>query len=521
MTTITIGLDGANWNLLSDWIEGGDLPNLERMISNGVGGSSESCLPPLTVPNWKCYSTGKNPGKLDVFRFDKIDTETREHIFHDATDFKSAEIWDYLNKDGLSAGVINKPSTYPPKKIDGFIVAGGPDASESEFRSLETGFAKPDSVESFLRDELDYDVHPSPMISPAEKGGDEVDAILDLIKLRFEAAKRLLERDEPDFLHLTVFYSMALQHYFWKNEPVYKAWQVIDEELGAFLDEGHDIVIMSDHGTCHVDSVFYINVWLAENGYLETERSVDTGLRSIGVTRERALWLAKKFRMTSVLSRVVPESIQKTLPWDEGVKRDRILSVIDWENTTAVASNQGPIYLNVDSEEEYEALREELIEELSGLQHPETGEELVRSVERGEKHYSGPYAENAPDLILDQGEGVHTSDAIGPDEWLSSSGVWKGGNWPEGLFLMHGPSFDDRGLGESAEITDLAPTILHSMGVAVPEDMDGDPLDVFAEGTEPAEREVTYQQPIDDDRQQSGLENEDVEERLADLGYLE
>lgn len=521
MTTITIGLDGANWNLLSDWIEDGSLPNLERMIENGVGGSSYSCLPPLTVPNWKCYSTGKNPGKLDVFRFDKIDTETQEHIFHDATDFKSAELWDYLNAEGLTAGVINKPSTYPPKEIDGFIVAGGPDASESEFRSLETGFATPDHVENFLREEVDYDVHPSPMISPAEQGNDEIAAIHDLIKLRFEAARQLLERENPDFLHVTIFYSMALQHYFWRGEPVYEAWQIIDEELGTFLDDGHDIVIMSDHGTCYVESVFYINVWLAENGYLETERSVDTGLRSIGVTRERALWLAKKLHMTSVLSRVVPERMQKALPWEEGVKRDRVLSVIDWENTTAVASNQGPIYLNVDPEDEYEQLRDELIEKLSSLEHPETGKEIVRSVERGEKHYFGPYAKNAPDLILDQGEGVHTSDAIGPDEWLSSSGVWKGGNWPEGLFLMHGPSFDDRGLGESARITDLAPTILHSMGVAVPKDMDGEPLDVFAGESEPAKRDVEYQNPSGRNRSQSNIDNEDVEERLADLGYLE
>ena len=521
MATITIGLDGANWNLLSEWLDDGSLPNLERLVETGVGGTSESCLPPLTVPNWKCYATGKNPGELGVFRFDRIDTDAREHVFHDATDFKSAELWDYLNDEGLTAGVINKPSTYPPREIDGFLVAGGPDASEGEFRSLQTGFATPDRIERYLRDELDYRVHPTPMISPAETGDDEIAAILELISLRFEAAARLLEREQPDFLHVTVFYSMALQHYFWRDEPVFEAWQAIDEGLGRFLDDGHDIVVMSDHGTCYVESVFYINVWLAENGYLQTERSVDTGLRSLGITRERALWLSKKLGMTSILSRVIPERVQKMLPWEEGVKRDRVLSVIDWENTRAVASNQGPIYLNVDDDAEYEALRDELIEELSSLRHPETGESLVRSVERGEEHYSGPYVERAPDLILDQGDGVHTSDAIGPDEWLAASGVWKGGNMPEGLFLMNGPSFDDRGLTESARITDLAPTILHSLGVAVPEDLDGEPLDVFADGTDPKERDVTYRDPLDSGRERSDSQSDDVEERLANLGYLE
>lgn len=521
MTTIVIGLDGANWNMLEEWIDEGELPNLQRLIDSGVGGTSKSCLPPLTVPNWKCYATGKNPGKLDVFRFDKIDMESREHVFHDATDFKSAELWDYLNQEGYTAGVINKPSTYPPKSIDGFVVAGGPDASESEYRSLGSGFATPDDVERFLREELDYQVHPSPMISPSEKGDEEINAVLDLISMRFEAADRLLERENPDLLHLTVFYSMALQHYFWTEEPVYRAWQRIDEELGRFLDDGNDIVIMSDHGTCYVDTVFYINVWLAENGYLSVEHSIDETLRSLGFTRERALSIAKRLGIVELLSATVPESIQKIVPWEEGVKRDRILSVIDWDETTAVASNQGPIYLSVDDDEEYENLRDELIDELESLTHPETGRSLIRAVHRGEDHYSGEYAQNAPDLLLDQADGVHTSDAIGPESWYSSSGVWKGGNMPEGVFLMSGPSFDDRGLTEEARIFDLAPTILHSMGVPVPDDMDGDVLDVF--GTEKGDsgRPIETQPPLGAERETEERSTDDVEERLADLGYLE
>lgn len=521
MTTIVIGLDGANWSMLEDWLDEGELPNLKQLIETGVGGTSQSCLPPLTVPNWKCYSTGKNPGKLDVFRFDKIDTENREHVFHDATDFKSAELWDYLNQAGYTAGVINKPSTYPPKSIDDFLVAGGPDASESEYRSLGSGFATPEDVETYLREELDYQVHPTPMISPSEKGEAEVQAVLDLISLRFEAADQLLEREDPDFLHLTVFYSMALQHYFWTGDPVYRAWKIIDEELGRFLDEGHDIIVMSDHGTCYVDTVFYVNVWLAENGYLSVERSVDETLRKLGFTREKALSMAKKLGIVELLSATIPESVQKMVPWEEGVKRERILSVIDWEETKAVASNQGPIYLAADNQKEYTQLRDELIDELESVTHPQTGDPLVRAVYRGEEHYSGEYAENSPDLLLDQADGVHTSDAIGPESWYSSSGVWEGGNMPEGIFLMSGPSFENQGLTEEANITDLAPTILHTMGVPIPDDMDGAVLDVFATDKNSIERDITYQDSIESRGGDKNIKNNDVEDRLENLGYLE
>jgi len=523
MTTITIGLDGANWDLLEGWLDEGRLPNLQRLIDDGVGGVSESCLPPITVPNWKCYATGKNPGKLDVFRFDRIDTANRDHVFHDATDFKSAELWDYLNDAGLRAGVVNKPSTYPPKDIDGFVVAGGPDASETTYRSLDTGFASPPDVEEFLREEVDYEVHPSPMISPTQKGEEEVEAVLDLVDVRFEAAERLLEREDPEFLHLTVFYSMALQHYFYDGEPVLRAWQRIDEHLGTFVDEGHDILVMSDHGTWPVDTVFYVNAWLEQNGYLETEAGVDSTLRQLGVTKERALAVAKTLGMAETLGSVVPEQIQRMLPWEEGVKRDRVLSVLDWEETTAVASNQGPIYLNVPRDHpDYESIRDDIIRELEAATHPETGQSLVEAVHRGEEYYEGPYADHAPDLLLDQGTNVHVSDAVGPEDPVADSGVWAGGNMPEGVFLFSGPSFRSEGLSSEASITDLAPTVLHAMGAAVPDDMDGEVLDVFAPDSEPANRAVETRRPLSGSRDTDrGNDEEEVEQRLADLGYLE
>ncbi|WP_336035075.1 alkaline phosphatase family protein [Halobacterium yunchengense] len=522
MTTLTIGLDGANWDLLGTWLSEGRLPNLQRLVDDGVGGVSESCLPPLTVPNWKCYATGKNPGKLDVFRFDRIDTDARDHVFHDATDFKSAELWDYLNDEGLTAGVLNKPSTYPPKDIDGFVVAGGPDASETTYRSLDAGFATPDDVEAFLREELDYEVHPSPMISPTETGDAEVEAVLDLIDLRFEAAERLLDREDPDFLHLTVFYSMALQHYFYDGEPVRRAWERIDDHLGDLLGEGHDVLVMSDHGTWEVETVFYLNVWLAEHGYLQTQAGVDSALRRLGVTKERALAVAKRLGVADTLGRVVPERVQRVVPWEEGVKRDRVLSVLDWDATTAVASNQGPLYLALPRDHpDYESTRDDLIRELEAALHPRTGERLVNAVYRGEEYYDGPYAEHAPDLLVDQGRNVHVSDAIGPDDPVADAGVWEGGNMPEGVFLFSGPSFRSEGLTRRASITDLAPTLLHAMGAGVPSDVDGEVLDVFAPGSAPAERAVRTRAPLSGSRDGEGGDDAAVEQRLADLGYLE
>ncbi|MGM0605611.1 MAG: alkaline phosphatase family protein [Halobacteriota archaeon] len=526
MNAVTLGLDGANWQMLEQWLDEGSLPNLDRLIDDGTGGVSRSHLPPLTVPNWKCYSTGKNPGKLGVFRFDTIDTANRTHVFHDSTDFASAELWDYLNDIGLETGVLNKPSTYPPREIDGFIVAGGPDASETTYRSLDDGFATPKAVETLLTDELGYRVHPSPMISPSERGEPEIQAILELIDLRFDAAELLLAEYDPDFLHMTVFYNMALQHYFWTDDPVFRAWKRIDDRLGDLRErideEDAHLLVMSDHGTCAVETIFYVNVWLQQRGYLSTHGNIDSVFGSIGLTKERALSIAKRLGVAEPLSTVVPDGIQRMLPWEEGIKRDRVLNAIDWEETTAVASTQGPVYLTVDRDDpEYNSIRESLRGELASLTHPVTGDPIASAVHHGETFYSGPYAANAPDLIIEQAPNVHTSDAIGPSEWYAAEGAWKGGNMPEGICLWYGPDVRDDGIALEARIHDLAPTLLHLLGSPVPTDMDGTVLDVFEPASDPGRRAVAYREPIELADSESTDSHDEVESRLADLGYLE
>jgi predicted AlkP superfamily phosphohydrolase/phosphomutase len=364
------------------------------------------------------------------------------------------------------------------------------------------------------------------MLSPSDTGPAEVEAVLELIDLRFEAAARLLEREAPDFLHLTVFYVMGLQHYFFRDEPVYRAWKRIDENLGRFLDDDHDILVMSDHGTWHVDRVFYVNAWLAEHGYLVTHGSVDDWLRRVGVTRERALRVAKRLGAVDLLSRLVPDAVQRRIPWSEGVKRDRVLSLVDWEETTAVASNMGPVYVNAEGAAA-DRVRGELVDRLAGLEHPETADVLVADAHLGPGLYDGPYAGNAPDVVLEAGPNVHVSDAVGPASWYGDTGVWVGGNMPEGIYLFSGPSFRDGDRDGRARIVDLAPTLLHSMGVPVPEDVDGDVLDVFDSGTPPAETPVAVQSPLTPATQRAahaarnGEVEADVENRLADLGYLE
>lgn len=511
MSTIVIGLDGSNWPLVHEWIDLDVLPNLKSMKNSGAFGISESCLPPVTCPNWKCYSTGKNPGQLGVYWWERIDTEKQSMYLPDSTDFDSPEIWDYLNNRDQDAGVVNLPMTYPPREINQFMVAGGP-------RSREKNYTHPPELEQELKDRFDYLVHPKNVLTSNEHSNREVEMIHDILRMRLRTAYTLLEEHDLEFLHVTLFHLNVLQHYFWDGEPTKRAYEIIDEELEPFIEGDYNLVLMSDHGCTEIDTVFYINSWLEENGYLQTKESLSSRLYDVGITQEQIAGLVRKVGLEKYIRPLVPRAIIERFPSDEGVVREEKLSMVDWENTTAIGSGQGLVYTVADSEEEREQILTDLEKDLRAERA--SGKPLVREVYRREDLYTGEHVDKAPDLIFDQRPGVHTSEAMGRDEVFSEPTNWRGENVPEGMVLFHGDDVQAGDLGE-IQITDIAPTILHWMGHAVPSDMDGEPvLSAFKDGSEPTERDVETRQPLGKTRGRQELD-EDVEDRLADIGYLE
>jgi predicted AlkP superfamily phosphohydrolase/phosphomutase len=116
MTTLVLGLDGASFELLGPWMEEGALPNLQRLAERGVAEDMQSCLPPVTCPNWQCYATGTNPGKLGVFWWEAVDREASEvRNTSGAGQFDGRHYWTLLDGD---AAVVNLPTSYPPPEID-------------------------------------------------------------------------------------------------------------------------------------------------------------------------------------------------------------------------------------------------------------------------------------------------------------------------------------------------------------------------------------------------------------------
>lgn len=511
--TFVVGLDGASWELIEPWIENGDLPNLKHMRDGGSWAESRSCLPPVTFPNWKCYSSGKNPGKFGVFWFEHIDLENEKIEIPDRRSFKTAELWDYLNKEGYSTGVVNMPTMFPPREIDGLVVCGGPDAVDGEYRSIESGYTYPEGLRKKLEEQFDYRVHPDPLVSSNGERGREVEVIHELIEKRFEVAVDLFEEEDHDFMHVTIFYLNVLQHFFWDEEPTKQAWKIVDEWLGRINElDNTNLVVMSDHGCAPTTTEFYVNEWLANNGYLTKKKSMDDFMKKLGLTRENTLKHAKRLGIVELLSRIVPEKIQKMVPLEAGAKRERKLKMTDLVSTKALASGQGPVYINPDYD--VEEVREELVSDLKEVSDVEGS--IFDGVYRGEEVYNGDYVDMGPDIVLDQREGVHINDGLGGGEVMTEPVRWAAENVRTGIFVANGPDFENQGQIEQIEILDIAPTILASFGVDIPRDMDGEVLSIFE-----SVKEYGHQDSLEIDEDGLGGGGREVEDRLKQLGYME
>ena len=174
-------------------------------------------------------------------------------------------------------------------------------------------------------------------------------------------------------------------------------------------------------------------------------------------------------------------------------------------------------------------LQNGIIAELETLKHPDDpGRSLLTRIAKREEVFDGPYAHFAPDILFTFDEGGIISDDIlagsmfEKSNWFTGTGTHR----LEGLLIARGPGIREDVRVDGARIFDVAPTILHSMGLPVPTDMSGRVLtelftDDFLEG-----RPIEYAERDDSDERAdetvySSEEEELVKERLRNLGYIE
>ena len=177
---------------------------------------------------------------------------------------------------------------------------------------------------------------------------------------------------------------------------------------------------------------------------------------------------------------------------------------------------------------EADALREELIEQLTNARDPETGEAIVTEIYRREEIYNGPYLEIAPDIVYLTGSERYAASGL-PRQWrqpspLSEMTGYFGVHTMDGIFIAAGPGVRPASGVNDATICDIAPTVLYATGHSVPEHMTGRVLESIFSRDYLVENPIS-QEAITLERKavvgHGEQEEEDMLNKLRGLGYVD
>ncbi len=162
---------------------------------------------------------------------------------------------------------------------------------------------------------------------------------------------------------------------------------------------------------------------------------------------------------------------------------------VDWGQTKAYALGLGGIYLNIKGREsdgivdpnELAEVCSKIAKGLTGLLDPGRNTVAIKNVSTRDQVYSGPYAEESPDLMVNFSEGYRVSwaTALGGvpcDHFEDNVKKWSGDHIIDPS-MIPGVLFMNRAFqSENASLVDLAPTIMGALGVPHGSSMEGDSL---------------------------------------------
>ncbi len=420
-----VGLDGVPHTLLKRFTEDGTMPALAEIIRTGHLGKMKVTLPEISAVSWPSFMTGSNPGRHSIFGFTDLKPNSYSMRFPSYSDLREPTIWDKLAEKKKRSVVINQPSTYPARPMEGVLVSG------------------------FVALSLRKAVHPPSILPRLEQDGYIID--IDTLRARddhsyllsenakvLEARERAVnffwENEKWDYFEVVVTGTDRLHHYLWdalddESHPCHDAFLDYYRKVDAFIGRLHSkfrkltgagestpgFFLLSDHGFTGVKSEFYLSAWLKKEGFLKLEKEDADSLEAIA------------------------------------------------EGTRAFVMDPSRIYLNMVGKYPKGCVKPEDVKPIvadikAGLTELTcNGDRVIDKVFDREEAYDGPFAAQGPDLVAVSKYGYDVKGSPKHKELFGRTPLTGMHTWDDAFF------WSAQELPEDLNITDVAEIILQYM----------------------------------------------------------
>lgn len=523
---LLIGWDGADWRILDPMIEAGLLPNLKALIDRGAKGVLKSTVPNHSWAAWPSFLTGVEPSGHGVYDIFERDYTTRKQLPVTYRSMKEKTILPDLTAAGVETVMTNVPLTFPPPKIQGKLIAGG---------VLPKGrtHTYPDNLAA----DLEAAGKPFPINGMSwttfwNKPGPFLAEAMEVTRARIDSNEYLLDTTDWRFASLVYVATDRVQHclakYVSPDGPDYErlsreplaekirdVYRLLDEGLGRHLEHARDddiVLFISDHGFQTCTRALHMDKLLDHLGFLKFGASSAVfGPMQWGKVRSMA---RKVYDLLGLHGKV---SLPQSINWKKTLAYTSVRSTGEGVSVNLAGREPDGVVDPAD----FEAVREKVMDALSGYKDPATGRSPVAAIHKREEFFQGRFAETAPDIIMEPAQHyslTHAKSPIEDADWLS------GDHRIDGVIAAAGPRVGPDAFAEPAFLVDVAPTVLAALGVTPSVKHDGQVLSKVVGTEQAAAAPSAPAEAGTDEGDESGLDADEaaeVEEHLRGLGYLE
>jgi predicted AlkP superfamily phosphohydrolase/phosphomutase len=402
-----VGLDGVPYTLVLDLAERGITPVLASLLKAGHLHRMKASLPEISAVSWTDFMTGTDSGTHGIFGFTDLKPGSYALRFPNFLDVKTETLWDGLGKAGKRSIILNQPSTYPARPLNGVLVSG--------FVALDLAKAVYPLTQKAALDRMGYQIDIDTMKSREDHAFFWSE--LDRTMAGLERALDYFWKDDWDYFEFVITGTDRLHHFLWNayadKRHRYHArfldyYRRVDAIIGRLFQsysrltgDGAGFYLLSDHGFCQIDQEFYLNAWLQREGYLRFAGDSPQGLEDIA------------------------------------------------EGSVAFALDPNRIYLNGKSrfpkgavdESDRKALKAEITQKLEGLEFE--GRRIVRRVFDADSVYSGPFVASGPDLLVLSERGFDLKGSVKKRDIFGRTDLEGMHTWDDAFFWSAQKAGDD------------------------------------------------------------------------------